>query len=217
MSKNTSATPNSQVSVALPTVEEYLAGDRSARAKFRAACDAAMKAALGAGDLPGAVAANARLDEFKSAAGSTPDKVTIDWAQVTADRIATLRAAADLLAQAEVRIDGTPDDYAWPANLPTGTPDADQARTIATKRATKAGPTHNVAEGVRAAFADEPDGTFLTIAEIGRRWVAAGGPTNNSGRIAARLFADVCTIDGVTPVQATTDAPRGAKKVGDWS
>lgn len=218
MGKNTQENSvDSQAAVEIPTVEAYLAGDRSARAKIRASVTALVSSRLHADDLIGAKAANDALAAYKLAAGTATDKPETNWSQLTADRIATLRLAADMLAQQDAQIDGVPTDYVWDTDLPEGTADADAARAMATKRVTRSGPTHNVAEGIRQAFANEPDGTVLTVAEIGRRWVAAGGPSNNSGRIAARLFADVCTVTGVVPVPATADSPRGAKKVGDWS
>lgn len=76
------------------------------------------------------------------------------------------------------------------------------------------GPRRDIAKHILEAFADQPDGKFLKIAEIGKYTSSEYGDDHPSpGAISARLFppSGKCTIEGIVPDME--DGRKGARKV----
>ena len=121
----------------LPTTEDYLKGDQSAKAAMRAKVTKAVFGAIKAGGagIEAAQAGDALLETFTT--GPAP-KAETDWSGLVSVQVATLRAAADLL---EARV-------AAPADLPEEAvvtfgpgvmaPNWEAAWTLATEALTKA-------------------------------------------------------------------------------
>lgn len=199
--------------ITLPTVSEYRAADVAGKAAFRTIVTKAMMQAIEDLDLDTAKATKSLLEEFVTKT-STP-KAEVDWSQVAADRVATLRMAAALIESGMVDPSGFPEDWASSnedgdrIELPNGTPDEELARKLASAKVTKSSDRADVGAGIEAAFADVPSGTFLTVQQITNK---AGLPS--AGAVAARLFpkSGVCTVPGVTPTEASATSPKGATK-----
>lgn len=192
----------------------YATADTGTKARIRAALDRDAKAALRAGDFPTAQALMGALDSCTTA--KVADKPVIDFSQVLADRIATLRLAADMLEDGSARPDGIASDVTIGDKV--GVADADTARKIAGAKITRSTERRSIQAAVDRAFAGVKSGTFLTV-----RQIAAAGSlddyTPSDGAVAARLFPTdddgvptTCTLTGVVPVPATATTGRGARK-----
>lgn len=213
MSKSTTTVagvPSAVVPPMLMTATEYAALDKSGKARARKSVDDRMRSAIRRGDLSFAQECSEWLDNMKSATKRTAEPV--DYRQLVADRIATLRHAADLLESRLVRPDTMPEAVDL-SDLPEGAIDTESARTIARTKISRR-TTREVIQGVvDDAFADLPNGAFLTFAQVG---VMGGHPRGSgaSGAIAARVDWDdmTTTLDGVIPSERTATQPRGLIK-----
>ena len=201
MTKSTTTT----VAPVLATVAEYLAADAKGKAAIRKAAEEAMRAAIVAQDTEAAMAAMQARDGYVSArAAKAP--VEVNWDELVAGRIATLEAAIYRLRTGA--FDGAPEGYRFEGDA-TKAPVDEAAMATLTKvrRASR--------RDLGAAIADVVTGDFMTVAAIRRAITEAteGDYVPSDGAIAARLFAEGgCTVPGVVAVEATTEAPRGARR-----
>lgn len=201
------------VAVVLPTVEAYRSADVAGKARIRAEVDSIMKQAIHDGDL--ALAQSAMSLSANLTAKSPTVAAPIDWSQVAADRIATLRLAADLIESGVVDPIGFPEGWVSSnesgdgIDLPEGVADRDLADKLASAKLTKSSDRSDIGAAIGSAFADVESGTFLTVAQIANK---AGLPSQ--GAVAARLFpkSGTCTVTGVVPTEATATSPKGATK-----
>jgi hypothetical protein len=193
-------------SVTFATVSDYVAADVKGKAAIRKAAKDAFESAVRASDMSAAQLALAASDSYKSAS-ATKAPVEIDWQGLVADRIATLNEAIVRLASGN--FDGAPEGFQSDSTT-TGTVDESALASLTKVRRSAKRDLGSLIEQVI-------DGDFATVAQIRARIVAAtdGDYVPSDGAIAARLFptSGACTLSGVAPVEATTDAPRGAVAV----
>lgn len=184
-------------------VAAYAAADKTGRTAIRRALTAGGARRVDAMDAVGAKTYQTAIARLTAPA--TP--ATVDHEVTLADRIATLRLAADLMESGIVAPSGL-DPVAYPAAR--GVANVATAFDLAGAKITRNGPTQSVQTVIDAAFDGVESGTFLRVSEICNR---ADYP--HSGAVAARLFPAKgdCTLTGVTPVAATADTPKGARKI----
>ena len=183
----------------------YQSADKSDKAKIRKSLDDIMRTNLSAGEFMIAQAAHEALAGLVS---KSPEKVEIDYSQVLADRIATLRYAADCLESGSLVPTGWDDVTIDRSTLPRGTVDVEAADKIATAKITKSGDRHSIDDVVARAIEGKSAGTFMKVSEV-RLAGAIDGYSPSDGAIAARLFpkSGDCTLTGVIPAEATADRP----------
>lgn len=197
---------------------EYRALDKKGKASVRKALRDVMTEALRKADFETAQRYQKASDLLVADNNNTASEPT-DYAQVVANRIATLRAAADLLANGTVVPDGFPTGDDAPSinydSLPVPTVDDDTVSAIATAKITRAVDRKSIQEVIDVAFAELEEGEFLTVQQI----CHASGHMQ-PGAVAARLFPvnkdgdpRPTTLTGVVAVEATPDHPKGARKV----
>lgn len=187
------ATNTKKITVAnLITDHENTAGPkrRSLRDSWmRLGMDAAI-----AGDLDLAKVYATAVDQAKQTR-TTGSAVEIDWQSVTAERVAALRAAADLIESGSVRPSGTPDDCVF--DLDAAVTDADRiaeaARSLA---ATRLAGSRNVPEFISERVAELGAG-WHTASDLARGQVDAPG-TGAIGAVYAKMVNDGFTVEGVT-------------------
>lgn len=210
-------------SVAVTAYRALSSGDK---ARARVYLADAIKSAVMAGDLATAQSLLAiQSDQSVKVAEAT----TVNWDMRLAVRVATLRRAADRIMSGEAAVSGIPADVTvdWDhvEALLDGTADglvvdndaADKIAAQSVGRGTVA-PGGDIAAHVVEALSQN-DGDFMTVADIRNTVTDAypGDQRPSAGAISARLFprdGGDCTIDGVTPVPATKDAPNGARLDG---
>ena len=190
-------------------IESYdaVSGDNAAteRRAMRKSWNAAMVAAVTSGDVATAqiyVAADVAV----SARRTTRAAVEIDYVGATAQRVADLRLAADMIESGTVRPFGSPDDDDWTDQLSASdvTPDDETARSLAQ---TRVAGQRDVSAQIASVVATGKKGDSFTAAAI-----RAGHPDSSSvGAIAQALDAVANgsrEIDGVRVV--TRDGKRVA-------
>lgn len=178
------------------TAADYAAATVAAKARMRADATAAMHAAIDALDLTGAAAAR---DAMKAWVAAPSAVATIDYALTVAQRVANLRAAADLLESGSVRPSGIAADCA--RFIGPVAPDAAAAAAIASAKVTRSAKRNDIEAAIEAAFADLPSGSFLSCTQIANK---QGLPS--SGAVAARhndwesdTVVAVAAVPGVSP------------------
>lgn len=208
----TDTTTTEPTTTALPSVADYRAADRKGKAAMKALVNGRMRAAVAAGDMAAWQEAAARLDAMTAPVKAAP--APVDAASVIAARVATLLAAADMLARGVVVPEGLDAGQVDFDTLPAGSADYTEALAIAGSRATRSD-SHDIQAVFDRAFEGKPVGTVLTVAQI-----CSGGALADyqpgSGAVAARLFPNTkrgCTLKGVVPVPETATGVKGARKV----
>lgn len=181
---------------------DYAALSGPDKARARANGQAAIMAAVADGDLTGGQALVAAM---KGWGPTSTAPAPVDHRQTVADRIATLRSAADILEMGLTVPTGVTVSGDW-TDLPTGTPDTEQAVRIAEVKVTRSTDRHDIKAAVDAWFADQPAGTFATFARIATE---SGLPS--SGAVAAHAKSDRLS-SGLTYVPAATDQKGGIRK-----
>jgi hypothetical protein len=92
---------------------------------------------------------------------------------------------------------------------------AAQGKSSGARSGGSGGPRKDIGKHIREAFADVEPGTFRTMAEIAK-FKSTEYPDSppSQGAISARLFprTGTCTVEGVEPVDKTSDHPKGARK-----
>lgn len=184
--------------------------DRGERARVRSAVAARVTATIAKVDPTDPVAGSAAIVEFKrlsavseamSAAKSAPKSTPVDPKVAIANRIATLRLAADLLETGFVAPDGLdPVDVSDWRDLATGV-DVVTVRNLTDRSVTRAPKSHDVAAGITSAMANVPVGEFRSVAWVANTWRDEhNGPDAAGGRISARVYApNGCTVPGIAP------------------
>lgn len=213
MSNTVAGTPSATDQAVSAAIAATLTGDRAlfdaldkkGRSRVKEALKARDRKARSARDIEALVTVGDALDLIEKPAPKTAPKP--DSGLLLMRRIARLELAANMLRD---RV-AVPEGLDLVADLPAYVADESDwaaAASIALDRVTKRTKTHDVAAGVRSAFAGEPVGTVLKTSEIAKRW----GVANASGRINARLYAENgCTIPGVEPVDTSDGSPQGAR------
>lgn len=208
----------SNVTANLISAADYAAASIADKAAARAAADAAVRDALKAGDLAGAQAAMALRESYAPAAAP---KVEVNYGQLVAVRVASLRRAADLIESGQVRPAGVPDDADLtpePLSAVETATVADLAQTMAAHKVARSvptGPRSNVGAAIESWAASVEPGTFGSAGDIAR---AMDLPS--SGAVAARLFprsGEACNVPGVTPVTPAQGFPAQGAVAGSWT
>lgn len=205
-----------------PTVADYIAADRSAKSAMRTMVDDAMRDAIRTGDIAAATVAMATLDAYRSAvaASRTTGPTADDIAAMVAARVATLRAAADAIADGTVIPAGVPDDMvptpdaiaAAMGSVVVDTTDRDAiaaARVVRSRR-------HALRDAIADAMASHyGDGRYVRVADIRNaiRTDTDGDYVPSAGAIAAAITSDT-GVPNVAMVAADGDRPLGARYVG---
>lgn len=195
-------------------VTSYQSADQGTKAKVRSAIEKMIKDALRAKEFSAAGDLQDVLDAIV-AAKITKESAPVDYAQVIADKIATLRLAADMLEQSMIVPEGIESDAVTDleSKIDAGLADRDQATKIASAKITKSTDRVDLAAHVAEVIAGYESGTFLKISEVAKQSTeAAPSGLPSQGALAARLFAaGGCTLDGVEPVEASATAPKGLR------
>lgn len=204
--------------VTLPDVAAYVAADRSGKSNIRSTVESAMRDAIAAGDLPAAMAADARLRAYADAVASSRTAPAPDYAARIAVRIVTLRDAADALASGAIVPDGIPTDAiptpdAIAAAIESATVDTTDRDRIARRSVGRSASRHDL----RATLADviptmADAATYVSVTAIRS---AVGHATDGAyvpspGAIRAAIESDT-GVPGVVPVPATDARPFGAR------
>lgn len=142
-----------------------------------------------------------------------PDNVSDDWAE-----------RAGKLAQDTVEDVEKLAKYTGEGEKPEVSALAQRALKLASGKVSKGsggpkapftGVRHDIGKHILEAFADKADGDFLTVAQIvSFKSSEYGTETPSPGAVSARLFpkSGKCTLEGISPVDATGDQPKGARK-----
>lgn len=202
---------NKNTATDLTTVEAYVAADRKGRAGIRTATDRIMRDRLASGDLNGAQAAMARLAEYKLAAGAVT-ATEVNWPQLVANRIATLREVA---AMADLGHGiNLPDDVDVDMDaLPVGEVDTDMIGRIMATPLRRSARKNDVSALITAAFIGQPVNTRLSVADVVRHARQNGSDVGN-GAVTARATADVWTGHaGIVQVASDKNGPIGFRNV----
>jgi hypothetical protein len=201
--------------VTFPSAETYASLDQSGKASARADVAKARDAAIRNGDLATATSAIVWLDTMKST--STRPAVEVNWSARVADRIVTLRYAADLLESGLVRPANVPESAAVVLvdgleGRTEGTADLASAVSLASARAGRAGKRGDIAEHILEVLEEAGAEVNLTVHQIANKVTSAYPDVRPSdGAVAARLFGkNGCTVEGVTAHEATATSPRCA-------
>jgi hypothetical protein len=189
-------------------ITNYATADAAGKRAIRAALKSHMKACMAANDLT--------AFEWHTAINALPSKVSldkpaVDYGTELAVRIATLRAAADLLESGAVTPEGMPADTMPQAVEASWSAVRESANRLASAKITRSTDRNSIGDVIARAIEGQESGTFLSVADV-RRMGAIEGYVPSDGAIAARLFpADnkACTVPGVTPAEATSNQPRG--------
>jgi hypothetical protein len=186
---------------------EYAAATGPAKAAVKREAEAEMKSALLAGDFD---RAKSLAEIVAGLAPAKPEKAPVDYRQLVADRVATLRAAAEALESGLVRPAGVPDEVDL-ADLPEGKSDDETATKLAKSRIVRG--YNSIQAAVDRAFDGAESGTFLTCTEIANRG-ATEDYRPSPGAVAARTDWDTLetTLEGVTPVNGDNGRGRGYVK-----
>lgn len=177
---------------AFPTVDTYLAADKSGKSTIRRDVTRAMDDAIRAMDLETAMAARTALDTYVTPAAAPADTMTDTdrWTR----RVAVAKIIFDAVVSAatDAGVDGS--DY-----VPDDTDHAHATKIISTVVGTYA-PRRDVAAYIIAALNDLGAGRHTVADIIG--WDRDAAPS--SGAVAARLFPKI-TVDGVVTYPADAD------------
>lgn len=220
----------------------YQAADTTTKASMRKLADAALRAAVNAGDLAKAqtmIAAQGAM-VAKSATKVTPE---IDYAGLIMERAVTHLRAATHLLNGTLTPDGTPDDTGVEAipdemlyalngavldlsakfGSDTWTKIDEAATKMAQAKIAAGRPAPRKSGGVAGHIEDVRDGldtsTFLSVAAIAKIHTATyGNDLPSTGAVAARLDAATFQSDGVTPYAKGEILPNGttAPAAGAW-
>ncbi len=205
---NTRRIPMSNI-YTVPTVADYVAADRAGKSNMRATASAAMLAAIDRMDIDAASVIRTRMTEWTES--NTRSTVVVDYVALVADRVATLRAAADMIESGAVRPSGIADDVTIDASV-VGTVDVDRASRIAgesIKRSEKS--------DMRGAIASIVDGmtvgTFYTVADVASM---VGTTSDYVGRTvshgAVRNALESNKVPNVVFVPSTSSSVNGCRR-----
>lgn len=145
---------------------------------------------------------------------NVPDGVAEDWAERATKLAGETVADVDKLAK-----------YTGEGEEPEASSLAKRALKLATGKVKSgggggvrtpfSGTRRDIGKHILSAFADKADGDFLTVAQIvAHKSDEYGDETPSPGAVSARLFpkSGKCTLEGVVPVEAAGDQPKGARK-----
>ena len=156
-------------------VAAYVAADKSTKARLRATWRTNMEAALMAGDMETATVYLTATNMAKAA--TKPSTVTVDYAQLVADRIATLEAA--IVAMRDIDLpDGADVDF---DTLPDGTPNMADVAKLATIR-TRSGKRNDIADFIASAVGESTEWVKVSA-------MSPAASNVSSGAVSARLNA----------------------------
>lgn len=191
------------------TVAAYAVADRKGKAAIRTKLDREMRAALGAGDFATAQAHHATISAL---APARAEKEGPDYAQALADRIATLRLAADFLESGARQPAGFPEGWEHPEELPKPGLVADAATVLASAKLTRATDRSDISAAIVAAVSDTDE--WLTMTQVANK---QGLPS--SGAVAARLFPTdkdgnrvPTTVPGVEVRDGSDGSPKAVRR-----
>lgn len=195
------------------TVSAYADGDAKTKGKIRADLNKIIMDALGSGDFATAQATKITLDQCLASSKARAPKITVDPKITLANRVATLRAAADMIESGKIIPTGLDlgDDFKiGEVNFTAGVADADAATKIAGAKITRSVERNSIQGALDRAIEGLDSGTFLTCTEVANKG-RDGEYRPSPGAVAARVDWDTLetTLEGVTPVSATTTTPRG--------
>ncbi len=190
-------------------IAAYNQADKAEKAKIRATLSAQMRSAIMAGDLQLAQAIMTAQNECKG--NNNEPKAEVDFADVLAARIATLRAAADALESGKLVPAGFPDGFVFDGR--TGSADEETASKIATTKVTRtrSGERHSIEEVIERAFEGLESGATLKVSEIARRG-AIEGYNPSQGAIAARINSKSGVV-GYKVLERNANGPLRLEKI----
>jgi len=216
MARKTSTTTTTvdHAALAAEMVTRYQEATGPAKTAVRNETQAAINAAVDRLDLDAMQAYKAALDAMVPA---KPTAAPVDYEALVARRIATLRTAAEALANGSVRPAGIPDEVTLDLDriatlLDEATHDdyAEEADKLAAEKVTRAtGERGSIHAAVVRAF-EASGADSLTIAEI-TRLGATDDYKPGSGAVAARYFTSEGSRgerDGFIGLDATATEPR---------
>ena len=177
---------------------DYRAASVADKARLRATATADLHAAVDALDMDAATAARDAIKSWTDAVASAP--VVVDYAAILSARVATLRAAADMIESGTVVPDGIPAGTTMAAGPSPA--DVDAATRIASAKITRSRVRNNIADAIVDAFTDMPAGSFMSCTDVANKM---GLPS--AGAVAARH--DSWEHDTIVAVDATADRARG--------
>lgn len=195
-------------------VAEYTSANRSRKAAIRSQLTDAIATQIRNGDLIAAQTAVAARD---ACATERKSAEPTDYAFKLAQRIATLREAADMLANGTVVPDGFPTDWERPESLPTDV-DADStaANVIASAKIVRSAVRRDLGALIVSVVPQPCE--YMSVRDVANAIARKTGGeygTDADGAIAARLFPNngKCTLGhGIVPVPMTSDRPRGLRR-----
>lgn len=144
---------------------------------------------------------------------NVPEGVSDDW-----------QTKANELAQKTVVEVDTLAKYSGEGEKPEVSALAQRALKLAQGKASKGtsgpktpftGTRRDIGKHIQEAFADKASGDFMTIAQIVTHHSSEyGNEAPSPGAVSARLFprSGKCTLEGIEPVEAKDNQPKGARK-----
>lgn len=179
-----------------PTVADLVAAHEStAGAKRKSLRDSWSRLAMDAVMNGDDDTAKLYAEAVKTASETTTTRssaVEVDWRQITANRIDSLRRAADLIESGDVRPAGTPDDIDLD-NLPE--PDDSTRDASIALATTRLAGTRNVPTFIAERVAELGDG-WHTASDLARGQVDAPS-TGAIGAVYAKMARDGFAVEGI--------------------
>ncbi len=205
--------------ITIPSVDAYRAATKSEKSNMRSAANRDMLAAIdsiGSGADP--VAAMATVTAIRSMMAAWTESNTrstdpIDWSAIASVRIATLRAAADMIESGAVRPNGIPAEIELSFDS-AASADIDRARRIASDPVR----THEKSD-MRSAVASVVEsnmvsGEFYTVADVANMIAsnvdAYDGRTVSHG--AVRNVLESNKVSGITFVPSSASNVNGCRR-----
>lgn len=216
----TTTTTTDHAALAADMVTRYATATGPAKTAVRGEAQAAINAAVDRLDVDAMQAYKAALDAMVP---NKPVAAPVDYEALVARRIATLRTAAEALANGSVRPAGIPDDVTLDVDriatlLDEATHDdyaADADRIAAERVSRSTGERGSIHAAVVRAFEASDGADALTIAEV-TRLGATDDYKPGSGAVAARYFTSEGSRgerDGFVGIDGTATEPRRIARV----
>lgn len=195
-------------------VREYPSANRSRKAAIRTELNNAIRTHVMAGDLP---AGQTAVNALNACATERKSSEPTDYAFKLAQRVATLRLAADMLANGTVTPDGFPTDWERPETMPTDVDgDSTAATVIASAKIVRSAVRRDLGALIVEVVPQPCE--YMSVRDVANaiaRKTDGEYGTDADGAIAARLFPTngKCTLGhGIVPVPMTSDRPRGLRR-----